>query len=76
MSARQFFSEVEAVCTVLDEWVQQQDAEDGGDEVFTAIWQAVELLSRAYSVLLPQVQAEAAKGHLLIPDPVVVPDAE
>ena len=88
MSGRQWFNEVEAVASVLDDYVQGIDPGDffpsslladyDTEELFTAIWQAVELLSRAYQVLLPlaaydqaKTQLEYAKGYLDIPDPVV-----
>ena len=83
MSAHQFFAEVEAVAEVLDDYVQSFGPDSlfpsAEEEAFTAIWQAVELLSRAYQVLLPLVsydqarnRLEYAKGYLEIPDPQVV----
>lgn len=82
MSGRQWFNEVEAVASVLDDYVQSFGPDSlfvsAEEEAFTAIWQAVELLSRAYQVLLPlaaydqaKTQLEYAKGYLDIPDPVV-----
>lgn len=38
-------------------------------EEFTAIWQAVELLSRAYNVLFAMANFEVSKQALNIPDP-------
>lgn len=75
MSFQMYFEQVEAVARVLDEWVRTfeypEDFEVGvtpDEDVFTAIWQAVELLSRAYTVLLPMVQFEASKVALSLPD--------
>lgn len=79
MSYQSFFEQTEAVAKVLDEWVKGTPATEflGADsdswvadkeEFFTAVWQAVELLSRAYTALLPIVQAEAAKVALVLPD--------
>lgn len=71
MSYAAYFAEVEAVCQVLDEWVQSQSEEDitpDGEGAFTATWQAVELLSRAYSVLMPLLALDMAKHNLELPD--------
>ena len=75
MSYQAWFEQTEAVAKVLDEYVKSQTTHTDyfkrpDDEVFTAVWQAVELLSRAYTVLLPMVQAEAAKVALNLPDVV------
>ena len=81
MSAQQFFNEVDAVVQVLSEYVQacepdvhlENDVDVGrivpDEDQFTAIWQAVELLSRAHAVLLPLAQFEGSKAALNIPDP-------
>lgn len=75
MSVQQYFSEVDAVCRVLGEYVQRFSANGSeppprpdAEEEFTAIWQAVELLSRAHAVLLPMVQFELSKQALNLPD--------
>lgn len=83
MSIQQFFNEVEAVVQVLSEYVESVNPPHNNDddsfelslredgptiEQFTAIWQAAELLSRAYSYIMPQVQAEMAKAALVLPD--------
>lgn len=74
MSFQSFFEQTEAVAKVLQGYVDRQGPEDTfkrpDEEEFTAMWQAVELLSRAYTVLLPMVQAEASKVALNLPDPV------
>lgn len=79
-SIEQFFNETQAVATVLSEWVNEHDLDDIGDrydggvetteERFTAIWQAVELLSRAATYIHAQVQAEASRAALYLPVPV------
>lgn len=66
MSYAQYFAEVEAVCQVLEEWVAEQD--DPDSEVVTATWQAVELLSRAYTVLTPLVTYQLSMQNLQLPD--------
>lgn len=75
MSVHQYFAEVEAVVSILDEFVKQFDAEDdftgvvyAESEAFAAIWQAGELLARAYQVLIPLVQLDLAKQALNLPD--------
>lgn len=80
MSYQAFFEQTEAVAKVLDEWVHEfdtagpeftmGDADDAmlPNERFTALWQAVELLSRAYTVLMPMVQLEGARLALNLPD--------
>ena len=74
MSYQAFFEQTEAVATVLQGYLDRQGPEDTfkrpDEEEFAAVWQAVELLSRAYTVLLPIVQAEASKVALNLPDPV------
>lgn len=75
MSVQQFFNEVEAVASILDGYVKRYTPNGSeppprpDEEEFTAIWQAVELLSRSYTVLLADVQAEMAKAALVLPDP-------
>lgn len=79
-SIEQFFNEVQAVATVLSEWVNEHDSDDIGDrydggvetdeERFTALWQAVELLSRGATYIMAQMQAESAKAALFLPEPV------
>lgn len=83
MSAQQFFNEVDAVVGILSEWVNENGGafqhlsyagtDDGSfgmhEEQFTAIWQAVELLSRAHAVLVPMIQLDMNKYALNIPDP-------
>lgn len=79
MSAQQFFSETEAVIQVLSEYVDKhsdQLANDGrttgpDEEQFTAVWQAIELLDRARTVLIPMIQLDMNKYALNIPDPKV-----
>lgn len=72
MSYQAFFEQTEAVARVLDEYIHRQGPEDTykrpNEEEFTAVWQAVELLSRAYSVLVPMVQFEASRVALNLPD--------
>lgn len=72
MSYQAFFEQTEAVAKVLDEYISRQGPEDTykrpNEEEFTAIWQAVELISRAYSVLGPMVQFEASRIALNLPD--------
>ena len=74
MSVQQFFSEVEAVAQILDGYATRQNAKQDyfkrpTEEEFTAIWQAVELLSRAHGVLLPLMQFEQSKQYLVLNDP-------
>lgn len=89
MSYQQYFDEVEAVATVLEDFSRRFDEvhEEGGFvtglgvggvliEDFAAIWQAAELLSRAYQVLYPLVALDVAKAALVLPDVRRVPDAE
>lgn len=77
----QFFNESQAVAVVLSELVQKfepRDFEPGPEvdrpviteEDFTALWQAVELLSRAVTYIHAQVQAEASRAALFLPAPV------
>lgn len=84
MSIHAYFQELEAVVQVLEEYVQEFEPEDldGGDlhssppitdEQFAAIWQAAELLARAYQVLIPLVQLDLAKQALVLPDVQVKP---
>lgn len=78
MSYQAFFEQTEAVAKVLQGYVERQSVDlfervpptRPGEEEFTAVWQAIELLSRAYTVLLPMVQFEGSKVALNIPDPV------
>ena len=91
MSYQAYFREVEAVSQILSEWVQEQDEDEhcalisAGDEgfaltveQFTAIWQAVELLSRAQQVLLPLITLDVGKAFLNLPEalekPVLQPE--
>lgn len=73
MSYQQYFSEVEAVVRILDEWIKTAEPDSFpvplyDSEEFTALWQAVELLSRAYQVLMPLVAFDMNKVALLLPD--------
>ena len=77
MSAQQFFSEVEAVVGILGDWVNEHDPEDVDSDVntvttteerFTALWQAIELLARAHSVLTAMANFEMSKQALNVPD--------
>lgn len=79
-SIEQFFNETQAVATVLSDLVQKfepRDFEPGlevdrpviTEEDFTALWQAVELLSRAATYIHAQMQAEASKAALFLPEP-------
>lgn len=74
MSVQGYFNEVQAVCEALSEFLTHDYNRDEpvvlNEETEAAIWQAVELLSRAYTVLLPMVQAEVAKDALYMPDVV------
>lgn len=77
MSVQQYFNEVEAVCQILSGYVEkytpngsEPPARPDLEEEFTAIWQAVELLSRGYSYIVAQMQAEAARAALYLPDVV------
>lgn len=78
MSYQAFFDQAQAVALVLDEYVKRQDesvfdsqpAKRPDEEEFTAVWQAIELLSRAYTVLAPMVQLDASKIALNLPDVV------
>jgi hypothetical protein len=80
-SVQQFFNEAQAVAEVLSEWVAGTPetefigAESDSyvaqqEEFFTAVWQAVELLSRAMTYIGAQMQAEAARAALYLPDVV------
>ena len=81
-SIEQYFNEVQAVATILSEMVDRFNTDDGettmgdGDfdliptEEFTALWQAVELLSRGATYIMAQMQAESAKAALFLPAPV------
>ena len=74
MSVHQYFAEVEAVVQVLEGYVKKFEPEDllpeGGtaEEEFAALWQAAELLARAYQVLVPLIQLELSKQALVLPD--------
>jgi hypothetical protein len=79
-SIEQFFNETQAVATILSDWVKGvpetefHGAESDSwvaeqEEFFTAVWQAVELLSRAATYIHAQMQAELSRGALLLPDP-------
>lgn len=72
MSVHAYFAEVEAVASVLDEYASRQDASQPykrpTEDEFTAIWQSVELLMRAYQVLVPLIQLEMSKQALVLPD--------
>lgn len=78
MSFQAFFEQTQAVAQILDEWAKGHDEDPStteglmsvNDEQFTAVWQAVELLSRAATVLHPMVQLEMSKLALNLPDPV------
>lgn len=73
MSAQQFFSEVEAVANVLADWANDIEPEDLDvlpEERFTALWQAVELLSRSHAVLIAMANFEMSKAALDVPDVV------
>lgn len=80
-SIEQFFNETQAVATILSDWVKESGdifecLESGTvgvrmeSEEFTAIWQAVELLSRATTYIHAQMMAEGAKAALFLPEPV------
>lgn len=74
MSYQAYFSEVEAVIDVLNDYIKGfEDADDADwfspdSDEFTALWQAVELLGRAYHVLMPLVAFDMNKAALLLPD--------
>lgn len=81
-SIEQFFNEVEGVCQVLSGLVTRYDPAGDvfdeqtqtpgtvlSDEEFTALWQAVELLSRGATYIMAQMQAESAKAALYLPEP-------
>lgn len=69
ISVHAYFAEVEAVCSILDEFMAGIVTEDLlGEEVTAAVWQAGELLARAYQVLMPLVQLDLAKQALVLPD--------
>lgn len=73
MSVQAYFEQVQGVVAELQEYVGRHDNPNEPykrptEEQFTAIWQGVELLSRAYTLLLAQIQAEGAKQALVLPD--------
>lgn len=72
-SIEQFFNETQAVAKVLSELMDSvtppPSAVNLDDEKATAIWQAVELLSRAATYIHAQVTAESARAALYLPEP-------
>lgn len=76
MSVQQYFSEVEAVVSVLQSYVESYEGElsqgwmnqGDEDEFFTATWQAAELLARAHAYITAQINAEMAMAALNLPD--------
>lgn len=76
-SIEQYFNEVQAVATVISEYVNRFEYEAPvpapTEEEFTALWQAVELLSRGATYIMAQMQAESAKAALYLPEPQAEP---
>lgn len=74
MSVQAFFSEVEAVVSVLQSYVERytpngsEPAPRPDEEEFTSMWQAAELLARAHAYISAQVNAEMAMAALNLPD--------
>jgi hypothetical protein len=74
MSVQQYFSEVEAVVSILDGYTKRHGANGSepaprpDEEEFTAIWQAAELLARAHAYITAQINAEMAMAALNLPD--------
>ena len=74
MSVQSYFSEVEAVVSVLQSYVERytpngsEPAPRPDEEEYTAIWQAAELLARAHAYISAQINAEMAMAALNLPD--------
>lgn len=74
MSVQQYFSELEAVVSVLQAYVERYTPNGSeppprpDEEEYTAIWQAAELLARAHAYITAQINAEMSVAALNLPD--------